>query len=75
MKFKVGDKVSPTESYVQHDGLDDNETAEILSLKGEVIAAFGHVTKGNTYHVRFENAPYYSDYWVMYENEIEFVED
>ena len=71
MKFEVGDRVRPTTEYIKHDELTSAEEDEIMGLTGKVIQAFDHATKGSVYHVQFENAPYYPDYWVMYESEIE----
>lgn len=67
MAFEIGDKVKPTLNY-----LEDLEEPNysILDLLGEVIDVFEGV-----YHVCFPEAPYFKDYWIMYEDEIELVKE
>lgn len=74
--FKIGDKVRPTQFYVEDlEDLEGSLHQEILALRGRVKEVFAGRPAGNVYHVEFPEAPYFKDYWIMYDNEIEAVED
>lgn len=74
--FKVGDKVRIAEPYF--DDLDNDfvEQGRLRELTGVVLTAEHNDWKGfAVYDVQFKDAPYFKDYWIMYGDEIELVED
>lgn len=67
MAFELGDQVKITEVYTED--LDNGD--EFLGMEGVVVRTSEKFD--NVFHVRFPDAPYYKDYWIMYEDEIELV--
>lgn len=67
--FEVGDRVKITEVYFEELRDEHVERHDLRSLVGTVIEV-----RGDEYRVKFDNAPYFKDYWIMYEAELELVE-
>lgn len=72
--FKAGDKVRITRAYI--DDPEDPEWEGIEGMVGTILERMsGHAWPLNTFRVQFEAAKYHKDYWIMFEKEIELVED
>lgn len=70
LKFKVGDRVRITEAYRDPDSGDVYD--DIVGMVGTVVEADApwHFTP---YRVKFDNAQYFKNGWLMKEDELEAV--
>lgn len=67
--LEIGNRVKITEVYFEDLLVEHVERHDLRSLVGTVIKV-----RGTEYHVKFDDAPYFKDYWIMYESELELVE-